>query len=278
MFSIVLVSYNSGHVIGDAIRSVPPGNQVIVVDNASTDDSIAVAQGLGAEVIALDRNFGFGTACNRGAAVARHEKLLFLNPDAVLTPDALGHLAAGFDAYPDSIAFNPRLLYPDGTQMFRRGTILLPGADVLPPGEVPTADMPVTMLEGSALLVRKSEFDKLGGFDENIFLYYEDDDLSARIVKSGHTMHRLHDAIVYHQPTTSTRPSPEILEFRSYQYTRARIYVCRKHGIPMPINLRILAAAYQWLGASLKGKKIKAATTRGSLRAYWEARKHIAQN
>ncbi|MBX3573739.1 MAG: glycosyltransferase [Mesorhizobium sp.] len=94
VFSVVLVAYNSADVIRDAIESVPAPHEVIVVDNASTDASREIAAAAGARVLALAENLGFGTACNRGAALARNDTLLFLNPDARLMPGALDALAA----------------------------------------------------------------------------------------------------------------------------------------------------------------------------------------
>jgi len=270
VFSVVLVSYNSAHVLGDAIRSVPAGNQVIVADNASKDDSAALARSLGAEVIESGQNLGFGTACNRGAAIARHERLLFLNPDAVLAPDALEHLARAFDAYPESVAFNPRVLDPDGSQFFRRRTILLPRPYWFRPKGLPTSDQRIIMASGAALLVRKSEFDKLGGFDENIFLYYEDDDLSARIVKSGRSMHYVHDAVVHHQQAKSSAPTPDLSAFRDYQAMKSRIYASRKHGVRVMRRWRITEERTRAFLASLKGDAAKSARARARLQALRE--------
>lgn len=270
MFSIVLVSYNSAHVLGDAIRSVPAGNQVIVADNASRDDSVVLARSLGAEVIEIGQNLGFGTACNRGAAIASHDRLLFLNPDAVLAPDALKHLAKAFNDYPNAIAFNPRIIDPDGSQFFRRRTILLPRPYWFRPKGLPTSDQPIIMASGAALLVRKSAFDRLGGFDENIFLYYEDDDLSARIVKAGDEMRYIHDAVVHHQQAKSSAPSPDLSAFRDYQAMKSRIYVSRKHGVRVMRQWRIAEEKLRAFIASVKGDAPKVARARARLRALQE--------
>ncbi|MBN9249862.1 MAG: glycosyltransferase family 2 protein, partial [Mesorhizobium sp.] len=174
MFSIVLVTYNSSEVVADALRSIPPGHQVIVVDNASTDNSVEVCRSLGATVLEMRSNLGFGTACNRGADVATAESILFLNPDARLQAGALSAMQQAMLQYPDSAAFNPRVLNEDGSQFLRRRTILLPRPYwVRPPA--PSGDEEIITATGAALIVRTSVFKEINGFDENIFLYYEDD-------------------------------------------------------------------------------------------------------
>jgi GT2 family glycosyltransferase len=230
MFSIVFVTYNSGEVIGDAIRSIPPGNEIIVVDNASTDNSVEICRSLGATVLEMPKNLGFGTACNRGAEVATTDNILFLNPDARLAEGALEALAQALHRYPDTAAFNPRLLNEDGTQFLRRRTILLPRPYLFRP-PLPTGDESVVIASGAALLMRKKDFQQFGGFDENIFLYYEDDDLSARILKSGRTIRYVHSAIAYHRGGCSSKSSPEEDSFKEYEFAKSKLYVLNKHGI-----------------------------------------------
>lgn len=266
MFSIVLVSYNSAGVIGEAIGSIPPGHEVIVVDNASADASVEVARTAGATVVELDENLGFGTACNRGAAVATNEKLLFLNPDAEVMPGSLDVLEAAFDRYPDAGAFNPRLLDADGSQFFRKRTKLARRPYLRRP-PLPQADRRVVMLSGAALAVRKSVFDAIGGFDENIFLFYEDDDLSLRIMKAGHELYYIHDACVRHRPGSSSPPSDELTFFKEYHAMRAMRYACAKHKRPFWRWTRI-AQEYWRSRASETGtpRQIRAAARLKALR------------
>ncbi len=238
MFSVVLVSYNSAHVIGDAIRSIPEGNQAIVVDNASRDDSVAVARALGAEVVELPKNLGFGTACNRGAERARFERLLFLNPDARLQPGALDALGAAFERYPAAGAFNPRILNQSGVQVFRRRTKLLPRPYLFRP-PVPDRDARLVFATGAALAVRRNLFSSLGGFDEDIFLYFEDDDLSVRIQQAGWTLMYINDAVCKHAAGTSTQPSRDTLAFKEYQFMRSKIMTYRKHRILHMKNIEL---------------------------------------
>jgi len=216
MFSIILVTYNSADVIAGAIQSIPPGHEIIVVDNASADRSIDLAEDLGAIVIRNAENLGFGTACNRGAAKARGDMLLFLNPDARLQPNALEALAAAMEHYPQAAAFNPRIVGPKGG-VYRRGYNSLLGVKHWPDSQA-SGDRSVPMGHGAALCFRKSVFNALGGFDENIFLFFEDDDLSARVIRAGHEIYHVDDAICMHLAGRSMPRSEASIAFREYHF------------------------------------------------------------
>ncbi len=263
VFSVVLVTYNSADVVAEAIASVPPGNQVIVVDNASSDRSADIAQAAGATVLRLPQNLGFGTGCNRGSAVATSEKLLFLNPDATLAPDALLILANAFDRNPHAAMFGPRIMLPDGTQFFRRRSLLLPRPYLFRP-PIPDRDCDVVNLSGAALAMRKTIFDALGGFDEDIFLYLEDDDLCARTIKAGHALRYVHGALVHHQRGSSTRKTAELNSFLDYHALRSQAFVFRKHGVMFLRRPRIVQEYIRLLTAKLMGNAAR--ETRAAVR------------
>ena len=242
MFSVIFVAYNSGHVLADAIASVPAGHEVIVVDNASADDGAAIAEAAGAKVVRNAENLGFGRACNIGAAVATMDNLMFLNPDARLRDGALDRLEAAIAARPDCKAFNPRFHEPDGRQFFRRRTRLIrrPYLFRFP---VPTEDREIFFAYGAALAMRRSDFREFGGFDDTIFLFYEDDDLSARIIKSGAKILYVHDAVVDHlMGKSSSGDWIAGFMFKVYQENRAKRYVYAKHGVPFFRPLRLVRA------------------------------------
>ncbi len=265
VFSVVLVTYNSADVIRDAIESVPAPHEVIVVDNASTDASREIAAAAGARVLALAENLGFGTACNRGAALARNDALLFLNPDARLMPGALDALAVGMALYPASAAFNPRVLKSNGQQFYRARNRLI-GNRIRLDGP-PQADTLIPMAVGAALAFRKPVFDALSGFDENIFLYFEDVDLSARTIRAGHGIHHIHDAVAVHSEGASTPTSPRIVDFKAYHFMKANLYVCRKFGIFYNRPWHIVSNWGKTIAARLRGDTEAEITARARLRA-----------
>jgi N-acetylglucosaminyl-diphospho-decaprenol L-rhamnosyltransferase len=251
-FSIIIVSYNSGHIIRNALASIGSGHQIIVVDNASIDNSTEIAAEFGAEVIKLEQNLGFGTACNRGAARSNSDVLLFLNPDAELKSNSLDKLRSTIEGLPDYAAFGLNIK-TDGRSLFRQNTRLLIKKKLRrsPP---PTGDCDTNMLSGAALAIKKPVFDAVGGFDENIFLYFEDDDLCARLVKAGHKLRYLFDNSVEHSEGTSTLPSPELLHFKTYHFTKAMLYTMRKHNQPVWRQFRI-AKEYFRCFVSAKGSR-----------------------
>lgn len=231
--TIVTVTYNSAAVIGAMLDSVPPGVRTIVVDNASTDDTAEVVARSPAELVAMERNGGFGVASNAGARMATTPFLLFLNPDTTLAPGALEALVAAAERYPHASAFNPTLIEPDGRRRHHRGSPLLRKRDWAP-RTPPQGDCELPVLFGSALFCRRAQFEAIGGFDERIFLYHEDDDLSLRLKRFGPLMH-IHDAEVHHARGGSTPASPRMHYLRARYKAVSALYARRKHGYPAPL-------------------------------------------
>lgn len=264
-FSIILVSYNSAGVLPEALASIPAGNEVIVVDNASTDASVQVAQDAGAHILRLEQNLGFGTACNRGAAVASNEAILFLNPDARLEPGALEALSRAMDAYPQANAFNPLIVDASGQQYFRDRNRLIDNRRWF--RGAPDSDRRIPMAVGAAALFRKSAFDALGGFDENIFLYFEDVDLSARLIASGHDIMHVQDARVVHLIAQSTPRSDAVAAFKNYHFAKAKLHVMRKHGKPVFRRILAFSQGVKWLWAKATGQKGAAISAKNRMKA-----------
>ena len=178
--TVIVVSFNSGHCIAplaEGLKSLP---QVVVVDNASTDDTATqVARHLPqARWRPLGRNLGFGVANNRGLAEATTEFVLLLNPDCIVEPGAIAALVATADRFPEAAAVAPQLLDRQGrldvSYRWRSDRWASRG---------PGADGPacVGFASGACLLIRSSAMRSIGGFDEAFFLYYEDEDLCLRL-------------------------------------------------------------------------------------------------
>ena len=227
----ISVAYNSSVVLPSMLASLPSETPVIIVDNASSD--VAALRVLvhlpNVALIENPSNIGFGAACNVGAAGATTEFLLFLNPDARLSPDTLAQLVAAAERYPEAVAFNPRFLDDDGAEAFKRSCHLLPRSQWMPRG-CPPADRALNVLSGAAFFVRRADFEAVGGFDPNIFLFFEDDDLSLRLRKRG-TLMFVRDAIVTHTGGAASAPDPRIESFKSWHFGYSRIYASRKHGV-----------------------------------------------
>ncbi len=194
MISVVIVTYNSEACVGaciDALALWLPETEILVIDNASTDASRAVAERHGAAVVALHENIGFGRACNVGARRAENEHILFLNPDVAIRSadsnglaDLLGAADLGL-AVPTSAS--NKFTYTERSWI---GETLSLTLGALWPREFSRRTPPrragqELWASGAALLVRKTEFLGMEGFDARYFLYYEDRDLSLKYRRSG---------------------------------------------------------------------------------------------
>jgi N-acetylglucosaminyl-diphospho-decaprenol L-rhamnosyltransferase len=194
----VIVTHDSAACIGACISSIRarlPEAEIVVADNASSDESVAIVRELApdARVLTLGRNLGFGRALNAGADAATASHLLLLNPDIVVTEvDAerlhsllaehpFGLVGPLFDGEPTRLLREPTFLGDFVHQTFAH----------LRPRELrrfqwrrqPTGGRP--WISGAVVLVRRAEFVNLGGYDSRFFLYYEDRDLSRRYTSAG---------------------------------------------------------------------------------------------
>ena len=249
--TVITVTFNSAEVIGTCLASLPAEVAVIVVDNASRDGTAAGAeQRPGTRVLQLGTNVGFGAACNAGAKLAQTPYLLFLNPDATLRPETIEVLVAAARRYPHKSVFNPRILHDDGSLNLRAPSRFL-GRAKGTRAKRPEADTAIDVLTGAAVFIRREAFEDIGGFDESIFLYFEDDDLSLRLLSAGYGLFHIHDAVVVHDGGTASLPSPALTRFKNYHWMRSYDYVARKHGEPLSRAPLIGLSAWRWLAAAV---------------------------
>lgn len=249
---IVTVTYNSSGVVDAMLRTVPHGVAVVLVDNGSADaDGLqACAEAEGAHLLQQDENLGFGAACNAGAAICDREFLLFLNPDAALLPGAIDALVDAADAHPEASALNPLLRNADGSPAIKRFTYLISKRRKLPP-VWPGQDIQVPFLTGSALFVRRCAFEKIGGFDSNIFLYHEDDDLALRLKDRCGPLMIATQAMVEHRGGGASGDDPGASRIKTWCMVRSRVYAMRKHQRPLPFATVLLSAIRQFLKPSV---------------------------
>ncbi len=187
--SVVMVTFNRWDLTRQALSLLAevtePRYEVIVVDNASSDGTAEHLAGVtGAKVWRNARNLGFGPANNQGAAMARGRHLLLLNSDAWVRPGWLAPLVDIADAEPTVAAVAPKLLYPDA-RLQEAGSIVWRDARVRQYGDGDIPNRPeylfrrtVDYASAACLLVRRSAFIAVGGFDPRFApMYCEDVDL-----------------------------------------------------------------------------------------------------
>ena len=195
-FTIVTVLHDSAPELQRLLPSlrehVPSDTQLVVVDSGSSDNGPALARAAGAEVIVLDGNPGFGAANNAGVAAARHAVTVLLNPDCELLDSGLSALAqraAGAEAL-----LVPRLIEADGA--LQRSAHPLPGRPMgLVRAALPTRALPqphrarrprrVGWAIAACLAAPTAVLRRLGPFDPDAFLFYEDMDLCLRAHAAG---------------------------------------------------------------------------------------------
>lgn len=209
--SIVTVNFNSGaclrRMADSALRQMSSADTLVVVDNASVDDSLERLAPLAEriEVIANMDNRGFARAVNQGAAAAASDFILLLNPDAVLADGALRALESFMSERGDAGVAGGKVLETDGSLQLacRRGfpspwvafcrlsslSFMFPRSRLLAEYNMTFLDenetAEVDAVSGSFMMIRRSAFDSLGGFDEDYFLYAEDIDFCYRAKAAG---------------------------------------------------------------------------------------------
>jgi GT2 family glycosyltransferase len=236
--SVIIVNWNGGETLRRCVRCLaanPPGvaYEVVAVDNASQDDSLAWLRSdepcalLGdvpLQLIENAENRGFGAATNQAIAVSRAPLLLLLNPDADVTPGAIDALIATLKSDTSNGACGARLLNSDGTlqhSVWRNPPTplvnLLTGTGawrLLPRrarGELLLGlywahdrRRRVDMLSGAVILVRREVFEEVGGFDERFHMYCEDNEWCLRVARSRWHLVFEPAAVVVHHGGQST--------------------------------------------------------------------------
>jgi GT2 family glycosyltransferase len=235
--SIIIVAYNSAAQIGACLRALQRQRcaseyEVIVVDNASTDDSRAIAGEFATvRVIAEPENWGFAGGVNSGVAAARGRLIALLNPDAEPAPDWLEQLAAPFDD-PSIGVVGSKVLGPDeriqsvGSELQARVMLSSHRGD----GERDTGQYDqiadVWAVHGAAMAFRRPLWEALGGFDEGYFpAYWEESDLCERARRAGYRVVVAPRAVVRHHEASATgKYSPEFY----FYYHRNRLRYAAK--------------------------------------------------
>lgn len=273
---IITVTYNSGETLGSFLDSLaasePVRPDVIVVDNASSDLTVEreAVVGYGARLIELSENRGYGAGIAAGvqAAGSEYDFLLITNPDVTFSDGAISTLVAAAADLPGAGSLGPKILsatgeiYPSARNLpsLRTGighALLGRAWPNNPWSRSYRSDRNygperrnAGWLSGACLLVRRSAYEAVGGFDPSYFMYFEDVDFGARLSRAGWQNVYVPEAVVTHTGAHSTSRSAHRME--RVHHDSAYLYLSRRYSawylLPVRGVLRVaLSARQRWV-------------------------------
>jgi len=200
--------------------------EIIIVDNNSKDGSKEnlVTKFPGVKFIFNNENLGFAKACNQGFKISSGDHILFLNPDTVLSETCLIDCISFLETHEDAGAVGVRMLDDKGNFLkeSKRGlpspsasfyklfglSAIFPGSKTIAKyyqGHLPEKENnPVEVLSGAFMMIKRTVFEKVNGFDETFFMYGEDIDFSLRISQLGYINYYLGKISITHLKGGST--------------------------------------------------------------------------
>jgi GT2 family glycosyltransferase len=226
LVSIVVLNCNGANWLPKCFESIQAQTilgqiETIMVDNNSTDDSVAVARRLlagfpAAGIVRNRENLGFCEGNNSGARVAKGRWLLFLNNDTWLEPDCMEKLIAGTEKLGAGAATPLVLNYPDNSYQ----DFGFYGFDIFglaSPSAAATETREIFIAGGCSYLIRADVFNQIGMFDAEYFIYSDDADLSWRVWLAGYKVAGIFEARLHHRGAAGVNPSGGITtaEFRT---------------------------------------------------------------
>ena len=286
LVSIIIPTYNSQADIGNCLRSIGkisyPNYEVVVVDNHSADQTRQIVSKFGQRVQLIKNkiNLGFAAAVNLGVKQAKGELALILNPDTmvqanfvqplvkVLSSDqriAVCQPAVFLLSSPDKLNLSGKVVHYlgfDWLRDYRQKLIRQSG--------------PIDSFSGSAFLISKQLFAKVGGLDERYFMYYEDSDLAWRLKLLGYRLQFVAESQIYHDYKFMPREDYLSASRKFFYAERNRLMTIGKNYTAKTLLLVLpaliffelgmigFALANGWLTAKLK-----------SYRSLWQLRTHI---
>jgi GT2 family glycosyltransferase len=247
--SIIVVTYNSADYIEGLVRSIYEFNknkyfELIIVDNASEDgtvQNILRLKSYNLKLIQNKENVGFAKGINIGVREARGEYLLFINPDALWKNGSVDDFASIFESDPNIGVIGGKILAKDGKAEKSAGKFLktfevfltaLSLDEALGVRFSPNRRVEADFVSGGFMAVRKNLFEKLGGFDENLFMYVEDMEFCYRAKKEGFKVIFDPSAAIIHESHGSSGR-----KFAIENIHKGLIYFHKKHGSIISYNL-----------------------------------------
>jgi len=265
--SIIIVNYNVKEFLLNLLHSIKKASsnitsEIIVVDNASDDGSVDSIKEKFPKVKLIENksNAGFGAANNQGLKLAEGNYILFLNPDCIVSEDTFDKMLSFFESHKDCGLAGCKILNSDGTlQLACRRSFPGPWtsftkvtglSNLFPKSRIfarynltylnENQTYEVDAVSGSFMMIRKELYSKVGGFDEQFFMYGEDLDICYRVQKAGYKVYYVHDTQIIHYKGESTKRSN--LDETKLFYDAMHKFV-KKHLSSFPVVEIILRSA-----------------------------------
>lgn len=268
---MVVVTHQSGDHLRSLVAALEPQllehDELVIVDNASTDGTAQLARSLGgrATVLETGTNLGFAAGCHAGADATSAPLLLFLNPDSRPEPDCLRLLRGAALDHPQWAAWQAAVMM-QGERINSSGGVVhylgigWAGGCERPASELPSEDREIAFPSGAAMVVRRDGWCELGGLAREYFMYGEDLDLGLRLWLAGHRVGLVARARVLHSYEFDKGASKWFWLERNRWRTVLSVYPATLLALVLPAliaaELGLLAIAVRggWLGAKLRAQ------------------------
>ncbi|MCI0358016.1 MAG: glycosyltransferase family 2 protein [Planctomycetaceae bacterium] len=266
LVSIVVVNTNELHHLRRCLPALDrqryPQIEIIVVDNASTDGSVAWIEEHfpHVRIVRNERNLGYAGANNVGFEQARGELIAVLNPDTEVDPDWLAEIAQALESNPRAGLATPKIVQMDrperinacGNDVTFTGLTFCRGLDQ-PAQAYDVADA-VAAVSGAAFVIRKQVLDEIGPFDESFFVYFEDTDLSLRAILAGYECLFVPRAIVRHKYLFKLSPRKCFFQERNRYVALLRLF--RRPTLVALLPALLLSELIVWGYLLMRGPRV----------------------
>jgi N-acetylglucosaminyl-diphospho-decaprenol L-rhamnosyltransferase len=206
-YTVIVVSYNSQYWLEKHLPFYQTCQHLVIVDNASVDSTCDYVRSQlpQAKLIGNIKNQGFGAACNQGVASSTTPYALLLNPDCTCDHDTVAKLVAVAQQDPQAAIVAPQVITKKGTlEISYRMGLLAWKAKIKQPAQ---GLLCVEFVTGACLLLNRTAFDAVQGFDVAYFMYYEDEDLCLRLRRVGYAIVVEPSAVVQHFARSGSKQS-----------------------------------------------------------------------
>jgi GT2 family glycosyltransferase len=269
--AVIVVTHDSGEhlaaLAATVLLQLRDDDEFVIVDNASADDTPAVARSLDDRVTVIEtgQNLGFAAACHAGAGSTHSPLLFFLNPDCELHPDCLAQLRRAAARHPEWGAWQAAVLLDEGHINSSGGVIHYLGIGWAgecgsPLSELTSHDHEIAFPSGAAMVVRREAWLTLGGLDPEYFMYGEDLDLGLRLWLGGRSVGVVPAARVNHGYEFDKGSSKWFWLERNRWRTVLSVYPAGLLALLIPallaaeVGLLVVAASQGWLTAKLRAQ------------------------